>query len=169
MSGGSRVRYGRGVRERAADLFETGRGHMSVARILGVPVKAVRRWQQRYQAVGREALLDMGETPRKYDFETRVAAARAVVEDGMAKPDAMREFGIANMTSLDNWCRLYRREGAEALRPKRRGRPRESGEKLATREEELEREVRRLEAKVAYLEKSMALKAARDCARGNAR
>ena len=144
---------------------------MSVARILGVPVKAVRRWQQRYQAVGREALLDMGETPRKYDFETRVAAARAVVEDGMAKPDAMREFGIANMTSLDNWCRLYRREGAEALRPRRRGRPRGSGVQAgpATREEELEREVRRLEAKVAYLEKSMALKAARDCARGNAR
>ena len=140
-----------------------------MARILGVPAKAVRRWQQRYQAVGRESLLDMGETPRRYGFETKLAVVRAVVEDGMAKPDAMREFGIANMASLDNWCRLYRTEGVEALRPKRRGRPRESGAKPATREEELEREIRRLEAKVAYLEKSIALKAARDCARGNAR
>ncbi|MBM6700705.1 helix-turn-helix domain-containing protein, partial [Bifidobacterium pullorum subsp. saeculare] len=99
------------MRERAADLFAQGRGYVSVARVLGVPAKAVRRWRRRYRAVGRESLLGMGETPGKYGFEARLAAARAVVGDGMAKPEAMRGFGVANMASLDNWCRLCRGEG----------------------------------------------------------
>ncbi len=77
----------------------------------------------------------------------------------MGKPEAMERFGIASATPLKQWCRLYRGGGAEALSP--RGRPRGSGAKAApmTREQELEREVRRLEAQVAYLKKSMALKA----------
>ena len=45
--------------------------------------------------------------------------------------------------------------------PRPKGRPRGSGAGAApmTREQELEREVRRLEAEVAYLKKSIALKA----------
>ena len=79
----------------------------------------------------------------------------------MGKPEAMGLFGIASATPLKQWCRLYRGGGAEALRPRPRGRPRGSGAKASptTREQELEREVRRLEAQVAYLKKSMALKA----------
>ena len=62
---------------------------------------------------------------------------------------------VASATPLKRWCRLYREGGADALRPKPKGRPRGSGAKAAppTREEELEREVRRLEAQVAYLKK----------------
>ena len=77
----------------------------------------------------------------------------------MGKPEAMERFGIASATPLKQWCRLYRGGGAEALRPRPRGRPRGSGAAPMTREQELEREVRRLEAQVAYLKKSMALKA----------
>ena len=103
----------------------------------------------------------MGEKHSRCDFETKVAAASAVVDGGMGKPEAMGLFGIASATPLKQWCRLYRGGGAEALRPRPRGRPRGSGAKAAptTREQELEREVRRLEAQVAYLKKSMALKA----------
>lgn len=92
----------------------------------------------------------MGRTRARYDYVTKVAAARAVVDDGMAKPEAMERFGIASSSPLDRWCRLYREGGAEALRPKPKGRPRGSGAKAApmTREQELEREVRRLEAQV---------------------
>ena len=111
--------------------------------------------------MGRDGLLSMGKARSRCDFETKVAAARAVVDDGMAKPEAMERFGIASATPLKQWCRLYRGGGAEALRPRPRGRPRGSGAKAAptTREQELEREVRRLEAQVAYPRKSMALKA----------
>lgn len=152
--------YDRSVREVACGLFERGLGYDAAAARLGIPLKAVRQWHLTYRAVGRDALLDMG-SHRIYDFETKVAAASAVVDGGMAKPEAMERFGIASATPLKRWCRLYREGGADALRPKPKGRPRGSGARAApaTREQGLEREVRRLEAQVAYLKKSMALKA----------
>ena len=159
MSIGLRCRHDRSVRELAAGMFGEGRGYKSVAGSLGIPAEAVRKWQQTYRATGRDGLLKMGEKRARCDFETKVAAARAVVDGGMAKPEAMERFGIASATPLKQWCRLYRGGGAEALRPRPRGRPRGSGAAPTTREQELEREVRRLEAQVAYLKKSMALKA----------
>jgi transposase-like protein len=158
MSIDPRCRHDRSVRELAAGMFDEGRGCESVAKSLGIPAKAVRKWQLTYRAVGRDGLLKMGKKHARYDFETKVAAARAVVEGGMSKPGAMERFGIASSSPLDQWCRLYREGGAEALRPKPKGRPRGSGSKAApmTREQELEREVRRLEAQVAYPRKSMA-------------
>lgn len=155
MSVDLRLRYDRSLRERAAEMFGRGLSYRFVARGLGVPAEAVRDWQETYRATGRDGLLKMGKEHARYDFETKVAAARAVVDDGMAKPEAMERFGIASATPLKRWCRLYREGGAEALRPRPKGRPRGSCAKAApmTREQELEREVRRLEAQVAYLKK----------------
>lgn len=150
--------HGRGLRARAAALFASGRGSESAARELGVSPKAVRKWQLTYRAAGKEGLLRMGRKHTAYDFETKVAAASAVVDGGMAKPEAMERFGVASASPLDRWCRAYREGGAEALRPRPKGRPR-ADPAPRTREEELEREVRRLEAHVAYLKKSIALKA----------
>ena len=153
--------YDRSVREAVCGLFDRGVGYKSAARRLGVPPKAVRKWQRTYRAVGGGGLLAMGKTKRSYDHETKVAAASAVVDGGMAKAEAMARFGVVSSSPLDRWCRLYREGGAEALRPRPKGRPRGSGSEAAprTREQELEREVRRLEAQVAYLKKSIALKA----------
>ena len=161
MSIGLRCRHDRSVRELAAGMFGEGRGYKSVARSLGIPAEAVRKWQQTYRATGRDGLLKMGEKHSRYDFETKVAAARAVVDDGMAKPEAMERFGIASATPLKQWCRLYREGGAGALRPKPKGRPRGSGAKAAptARGQEPGREARRLEAQVAYPRKPIALKA----------
>ena len=105
----------------------------------------------------------MGVKQARYDYETKVAAARAVVDGGMSKPEAMMRFGIASATSLKQWCRLYREGGAQALKPKPKGRPKGSGVGAVppTREEELAERVRKLEAQVAYLKKSIALKAHR--------
>ena len=149
--------YDSGVRSAAADMFERGFGYEAAARELGIPQDAVRKWQETFRAVGREVLLGMG-CKRSYDWETKVAAASAVVDSGRAKPEVMREFGIASKSPLESWCRKYREGGAEALRPKPKGRPRADAAAM-TREQELEREVRRLEAQVAYLKKSIALKA----------
>lgn len=51
----------------------------------------------------------------------------AVVDGGMAKPDAMREFGSMSMSPLQRWYKFYREGGAEALRLRSKGRPRVSG------------------------------------------
>lgn len=156
-----RCRYDEALLLEAARLHDAGLGRRAIGARLGVPHETVRKWLDKYRAGGTELLLKMGGKQARYDYETKVAAASAVVDGGMGKPEAMRRFGLASMKPLESWIRLYREGGAEALRPKPKGRPRGSGAKAAppTREQELEREVRRLAAQVAYLKKSIALKA----------
>ena len=161
MSAGLRLRHDRLLREQAVEMFERGFSYRLTARRLGVPAETVRGWQKTYRVIGKDGLLAMGVKHARYDYETKVAAARAVVDGGMSKPEAMTRFGIASATSLKQWCRLYREGGAQALKPK--GRPKGSGMGAVppTREEELAERVRKLEAQVAYLKKSIALKAHR--------
>ena len=114
----------------------------------------------RYTApIGREALLSMGGKQASYTYEQKVAAASAVVDGGATKAEAMAEFGIMSLAPLEMWCRLYREGGAEALRPRPKGRPKGSRAepRELTREQELEERCRRLEAEVAYLKKLRAL------------
>jgi len=72
---------------------------------------------------------------------------------------------IASIAPLERWCREYRAGGgAEALRPRAKGRPRGSSNgpaPAATREQELAEQLAFLEAKVAYLEKLHALQVSR--------
>ena len=153
MSVDLRLRHDRLLREQAVELFERGCGYQLTAKRLGVPAEAVRDWQKTYRVIGKDGLLAMGGQQSRYDYETKVAAASAVVDGGMSKPEAMVRFGIASATPLKNWCRLYRQGGAQALKPKPKGRPKGAGVGAVppTREEELEKRVRKLEAQVAYL------------------
>ena len=98
---------------------------------------------------------------RRYDWETKVAAARDHVENGLTKTEAMARHGIASIAPLERWCREYRAGGPEALRPKPKGRPkgaRSRPKPKPTREQELAEQVAYLKAKVAYLEKLRALR-----------
>ena len=140
------------ARRRAVGLFDSGMGRRAVSRALGVPSQTVEKWQQIYRAFGSEVLLRMDGKQARYAYEQRVAA-----DGGMAKPAAMARFGIMSRAPLDRWCRLYRDGGAEALRPRPKGRPKGSKSRPRTREEELEERCRRLEAEVAYLKKLRAL------------
>ena len=94
-----------------------------------------------------------------YTYEQKVAAARAVIEGGMTKTEAMTKFKIMLLAPLKLWCKLYRTGGAETLKPKPKGRPKGSKSKpqKRTREQELEERCRRLETEVAYLKKLRAL------------
>ena len=156
------LRHDRLLRKQAAQMFEKGRGYGLTAKRLGVSAATVREWQKMYRVIGKGGLLAMGVKRTRYDYETKVAAAAAVVDGGMSKPEAMMRFGIASATPLKQWCRLYREGGAQALKPKPKGRPKGSVRAVPpTREEELAERVRKLEAQVAYLKKSIALKAQR--------
>ena len=104
MGGFSVTIYDRSVREMACGLFERGLGYKAAARRLGIPPRAVRKWQQMYRAVGRGGLLGMGRAKARYDYGTKVAAARAVVDGGMSKPEAMERFGVASISPLESWC-----------------------------------------------------------------
>lgn len=154
-----RVKHDIKVREKASVLFASGMGFGTVANTLSVPLQTVKEWHHIYHAFGSEVLLTMDGKQAIYTYEQKVAAARAVIEDGMTKPEAMAEFKIMSKAPLDRWCRLYRTGGAEALKPKPKGRPKSSTSKPQerTREQELEEKCRRLEAEVAYLKKLRAL------------
>lgn len=121
MSIDLRVKHDLESRRRAVELFDAGVGCKPAAEALSVPRETVREWQWVYRAFGSEALLSMGGKQSRYTFEQRVAAASAVVDGGMAKTDAMAEFGIRSKSPLERWCRLYREGGAEALRPGPKG------------------------------------------------
>ena len=152
-----RVKHDIEARKAAIGLFERGRGYRSAAAALSLPGEAVRRWQEIYSAFGSEVLLRMDGKQARYTFEQKVAAASAVVDGGMAKPEAMAKFGVMSMSPLKRWCKLYREGGPEALRPRPKGRPRGAKSRPRTREEELEERCRALEAEVAYLKKLRAL------------
>jgi transposase-like protein len=127
MSVDPRCRHDRSVRELAAGMFDEGRGCESVAKSLGIPAKAVRKWQQTYRAVGRDGLSDMGKTHASSSPLDRWCRL-------------YREGGAE----------------ALGPKPKGRPRGSGSKAAPMTREQELEERVRRLEAQVAHPRKSMA-------------
>ena len=106
------MRHDRLLRKQAVEMFEKGCGYRLTARRLGVSAATVREWQKMYRVIGKDGLLAMGVKQARYDYETKVAAAAAVVDGGMSKPEAMMRFGIASATPLKQWCRLYRQGGA---------------------------------------------------------
>ena len=156
-----RKHYDDGFRREALRLIEAGVGKRSLARRFAMPVQTAEKWIMLYRSNGGEAV--MGTTGnRRYGWETKVAAARDHVENGLSVAEVMARYGIASIAPLQRWCREYRAGGAEALRPKPKGRPKGAKSKprpKPTREQELTEEVAYLKAKVAYLEKLRALRA----------
>ncbi len=95
----------------------------------------------------------MGGSCRSYSWEVKVAAAKAVVDGAEPKADVMARYGIASLSPLERWCKAYREAGPDALRPRPKGEAEglEAAGGGTSREQELERRVRKLEAENAYL------------------
>lgn len=149
-----RVKHDIDARKKAAELFGKRRGFESVAKELSIPRSNVRKWQQIWKAFGSEALLLMDGKQARH-----TCSQKAVVGDGMSKSDAMARYGIMSLAPLERWCRACRGGGAEAPRPKSKGRPMGSGAaaRPLTREQQLGRRVQQLEAEAAYLERLRSL------------
>ena len=108
-----RRRYDDGFRHEALELIKSGAGKDTLARRLAIPVYTARNWIRLYRFNGEEAVMGGGGS-RRYDWETKVAAARDYVENGLTKTEAMARHGIASIASLERWCRDYRSGGAQA-------------------------------------------------------
>ena len=158
-----RRRYDDGFRREAPEPVKAGAGKDTLARRLAIPVYTARNWIILCRSGGEEAVMG-GNGSRRYDRETKAAAARDHVGNGMTKTEVMARYGIASIAPLERWCREYRAGGPEALRPKPKGRPkgaRSRPKPRPTREQELAEQVAYLKAKVAYPEKLRALRASR--------
>ena len=157
-----RRRYDDGFRREALELIKAGAGGNTLARRLAIPVYTARNWIRLYRSGGEEAVMG-GNGSRRYDWETKVAAARDHVENGMTKAEVMAKYAIASIAPLERWCREYRAGGrsAQAEAQGQAQRLESKPKPEPTREQELAEQVAYLKAKVAYLEKLRALRASK--------
>ena len=141
----------------AVEMFEQGFTAKSVALALDLAGAPVQMLYQRWQLRGSGALVTRDR--KQYDFETKLEIVRRHTkgESGRALAE---EFGLPSPGTVANWTVIFRRDGEDGLRPKRRGRPPTTGhdDGPATETEALRRENERLRAEVAYLGKLRALR-----------
>ncbi|TQJ00201.1 helix-turn-helix domain-containing protein [Kribbella jejuensis] len=151
-----------GQRERAVAWFEEGLGYRSVAGLLGVAVWPVKRLYRRWQVWGRGALVTKP-TKRSYSFEFKLAVVKRFLA-GESATVLAAEYELSAPELVKTWARTYRREGADGLRPKPKGRPPKAAKdpdapvRPESELEQLRREVERLRAENAYLGKVRALR-----------
>ena len=81
------------IREKLLKLFQQGLGQTRVAHITGMSHGYVGNWWTIYLAHGKEALLEPMKQ-HKYSYETRLAAAKAVVDDKKDVVSVMRAYSI---------------------------------------------------------------------------
>ena len=115
MSG--RPLYDAGVRRRAAERDEEGPGRAVIANRVGAPAGTVRKRLDTYRSVVIGALAAMGAKKKTYSFDTKVAAVRAVEDEGSTVPEAMARFGIVSSSPLRKWLKAYREGGPRRSGP----------------------------------------------------
>lgn len=143
----------------AIELFGEGLGRKAVATRLGVSRSAVTRLFDRWRVRGGAALVSKP-TKRSFSFEFKLEVVQRFLA-GETKSDLACEFDLASAKQVETWARVYRNEGEEGLRPKRRGRPPKPADQGSGGQGELDalrRENERLRAENAYLGKLRALR-----------
>ena len=117
-----RRRYDDGFRREALELIKSGAGKDTLASRLAIPVYTARNWIGLYRSNGEEAVMGGGGS-RRYDWETKVAAARGHVENGMdwlqcigQSDEAIRGFKL-NMLLYELLSLLYSRFVSGVRRP----------------------------------------------------
>lgn len=149
------MKYGMDTRAEAILYFDRGFAEKYIGRLLGIPRSTVKKWLYAYRALGKESLLMTKH--KSYSHKLKVEAAKAIVEGKLTRPEAMKIYGIKSISSLDSWCRLYRKEGPDALLPKPKGRKKKTEPSFSSREEELEARVQELELENEILKRLNAL------------
>jgi transposase len=147
-------------RQAAVAWFEKGLADTATATLLGVSRWPVKRLHRRWKIHGEGALVTRP-TKRSYSYDFKLALVERFLA-GESATDLAVEAGLSSPVLLRTWVQVYRREGAEALRPKPKGRPRKTDAPPPAEISELERlrrENERLRAEVAYLGKLRALRA----------
>ena len=141
----------------AVELFEQGFTAKSVALSLDLAGAPVQMLYQRWQLRGPGALVTRDR--KQYDFDTKleIVLRHTRGESGRALAE---EFDLPSPSTVANWTSIFRRDGADGLRPKRRGRPptRRADSPPEDETKALRRENERLRAEVAYLGKLRALR-----------
>ena len=97
MCGDRRRRYDDGFRREALELIKAGASRDTLAGRLAMPKQTAEKWIILYRSGGEEAVMG-GNGSRSYDWETKVAAARGHVENGMDWLQCIRPSDEGRMT-----------------------------------------------------------------------
>lgn len=147
-------------RASAIGLFGDGWARKAVATRLEVSVWAVGELYDRWRLRGSAALVSKP-TKRSFSFEFKLDVVTRFLA-GETKLDLAREFDLSSPKLIEVWTRIYRNEGEDGLRPKRRGRPPVPDDQAGSGGDSelaaLRRENERLRAENAYLGKLRALR-----------
>lgn len=81
----------------------------------------LRRWVESYRAYGNEGLKRSREK-KKYSFEIKMLVVQSYLTTEVSYQDLAIQFGINNPSLISRWVNDYRIAGADALRPKKKGR-----------------------------------------------
>lgn len=139
-------------------MFESGRSYRSAASSLGVGVHPVKNLHKRWRIRGRLALMSKP-TKQVYPFELKLEIVRRFLA-GESAVELAKAHGVSSANLVKEWARQFRRDGEDALRPKRKGRPPgSSAAKPLSELDKLRKENQRLAAENAYLKKLRALMA----------
>lgn len=142
-----------------ARLIDEGAGKLALAKKYCVNPTSAEQWIHTYKACGLDGLLNMGSTHKTYSYETKLAAARSFVEEGLSRAEVMARYGIVSENALKRWVRSYQKGELEALKPKPKGRPpgTKSKPKPLTYQQELEERIKDLETQLAVQKELNAL------------
>ena len=102
-----RKRYDDGFRREALGLIKAGVGYVSLARRLAMPAYTAKQWTMLYRSGGEESFMG-AQGSRRYDWETKAAAARDHVDNGLTVTEVMAKYDVASVAPLQRWCREYR-------------------------------------------------------------
>ena len=145
-----RIRYSEEARIEVARLFTLGYGAKAVSTYLALPYDTMRVWEDSFR---QGWLLNSGGVReiKSYPYELKLAAVEKFLA-GTPKSEIILEFEISTRAVFNKWVFAYRKDGADGLVAKPRGR-----KALVVGQESLEQKIYRLEMENALLKKFQAL------------
>lgn len=141
---------------RFLELYNQGLRGLAIAKRLQLNESDCKSWCTTIRLFGTKNFLDLGTYRMKYSYETKLAAVKAVVDEGQSTSDVMLKYGIVSKQTFKTWKRIYRSQGEQGLQSKRLGRPRKVDIELTT-EQKLRQRILELELENEILKKVQAL------------
>lgn len=147
--------------------FDTNSGSRKTGAYFNIDESLVRQWVAQFKNHGEESLKPRKTSPKKsYNFKKQVVDS--ILIDGLSAREAMIKFKLRSHCEVIKWVRLYRENGIDGLKPKKRGRPKsmpkpkiprvkQAQEDCDKSQEQLLEELAYLRAENAYLKKRRAL------------
>jgi len=153
------VKYTKAEKIRVALCYlEENKSYSYIAKETGVAKIRIQEWVAFYKQWGAE-IFDKSYT--EYSPELKLEVLQYMAETGASQLDAAVKFRITSRGMIANWKKTFEMQGAEALFPKERGRPRMNkkpeNKEVLTEIEQLQEKVQRLEMEITYLKKLEAL------------